>query len=323
MRCVMGVDGGGSQTTVAIVDDMGNCLALTQGEGANHQIIGAEEAFAHIDATVQRALQDAGLPPEAIAFVQYGLAGADRENDFEILRPGLMASPFPRWCLVSDAWQALRAGAEDNIGVALVCGSGANAVGRNRRGDTVQVGGFGYLFGDAAGGSYLAVEAFRAAVRAFEGREEPTVLTETVPRSLGYNGMQALYDAYLDDPPDEIPLSLTLTLHDAAHRNDHVAQAVLQAMGHEMGRTANAVIRRLGSLAEEFRIPIVLSGSVVQRGRSPFVLDPLVETIRSEFPTADLNVLRVLPVYGSVLLACDHEHLRVPDKLATHFIQEG
>lgn len=61
--------------------------------------------------------------------------------------------------IVSDAWYGLRSGTSDYVGVSLVYGFGTNAVGQNRDGLEVQVGGFGCLFGDTAGGRDLAHDA--------------------------------------------------------------------------------------------------------------------------------------------------------------------
>lgn len=314
MPHVMGVDGGGSQTTVAIADERGHLVSVGRASGANHQTIGIDAAVSHIDDAMQTALTLAGLRPRDIAFVHYGVAGADRPRDFEILNVGLARLRFSRWRAVSDAWEGLRAGTDDYVGVSLVCGSGTNAVGRNALGDEVQVGGFGYAFGDTAGGTHLAVETFRAAVRAYQGREVATELMRAVPQFLGCSDMEQVYNSFLDNDTD-IPIDLARVLHRVADGGDAVAQKILSSMGRELGLAALAVLRQLPGIEEQPVIPLILIGSILQKGKSPFVLDTLAQTVQKRYPTVRLHLLDVPPVFGSVLLALDCLHL-VADPLA-------
>lgn len=304
MSYIIGVDGGGSQTTAVVADLRGRLIARGRSAGANHQIIGMDLARTHIADAIETALHNASIGRHEIAFVVYGLAGADRERDFRILREGLAQLPFDEWDVVCDSWEGLRGGTDDYVGVSLVCGSGTNAVGRNRAGHEVQVGGFGYAFGDTAGGSHLSQATFRAAVRAYQGREEATRLSQAVPAHLGFADMDAVYNHFLDYDTT-IPLSLSLVVHEQAASGDAVSQRILAEMGRELGLAANAVMAQLETRPDE-ELPIVLVGSVLQKGRSPFVLGALEETVHRRFSGAFLQQLDVPPVYGSVLLALDH-----------------
>lgn len=301
---VAGVDGGGSQTSVVVVDEAGTIRGHGKAGSANHQLVGMDRAIASINEAIEAALAAAGVGASDLAFIQYGLAGADRPPDFVSLHPALQALPYGPYALLSDAWEGLRAGTEDNVGVTLVCGSGTNAIGRNAQGESVQVGGFGYLFGDAAGGSYLAQETFRTAVRAFERRTAPTVLTQMVPKALGYASMQAMYDHMLDTEA-EAPLELSLVVHAAAAAGDSAARAILATMGRELGLAALAVLAQLGGKDANPYLPIVLVGSVVQKGQSQDMLAAVQRTIDGHWPEGVIKVLDVAPVYGAVRLAMD------------------
>src|SRR4030095_2555655 len=98
---------------------------------SNHQSIGMDKALAHINESIDQALQAAGLSHTDIAFTQYGLAGLDREQDYDIVRPALADIPFSNWDMVSDTFEGLRTGSTSNKGVVLICGTGSNAAGRN------------------------------------------------------------------------------------------------------------------------------------------------------------------------------------------------
>ncbi|MBW7462144.1 ATPase, partial [Paenibacillus sepulcri] len=121
---------GNSKTFTVITDAEGRLIARGLAGCGNHQVPGIDTALANIIKSADMALEQAGLRYEDIAFVQYGLAGADRQKDFDILRPCLASLPFLKWDVVCDTYEGLRAGTKDNIGIVLVCGSGTNAAGR-------------------------------------------------------------------------------------------------------------------------------------------------------------------------------------------------
>lgn len=320
MRYIIGVDGGGSQTCAVLVDDLGRVLGIGRSGSANHQTVGLSKALKSIRTAIRSALTQAKVKSDAVTYVQYCLAGADREKDFEILRIGLSSLPYRSWGVVSDAWEGLRAGTEDNVGVSVVCGTGTNAIGRDPLGNQVQVGGFGYPFGDAAGGSFLAVEAFRAAVRDWEGRGSPTDLTKRVPELLALPDMEAVFNHFLDTEA-HIPLDLAVVVHEAATAGDVVSQQLLATMGRELGWAAIAVLDRLGHWEGLAEIPVILVGSVFQKGRSQFLLKAMAETVQSRFARARLKILDVAPVYGAVLLGWDHEMIAPAPQLKDELVQ--
>ncbi|OBZ10241.1 N-acetylglucosamine kinase [Bacillus sp. FJAT-26390] len=307
---IIGIDGGGSKTYAVIVDANGDKISSGVAGPSNHQTIGIDKALANINDSIDQALQAAGLSHADIAFAQYGLAGLDREQDYQIVRPALSHIPFARWNIVSDTFEGLRTGSPSNIGVVLICGTGSNAAGRNEAGETVQVGGIGYLYGDNLGANYMATTMFRAAVRSWEGREIPSVLPEKLLQYFGFPTMGALINDFLDREIQYIREGkLTISLHEAAREGDALAIRLLKEAGNELGITANTVIRRLGGF-KGITVPIVLVGSVLQKGRSPYLLNELRRVLELENPNVELIIPELAPVYGAILLAMDH--LEIP-----------
>lgn len=318
MRYLMGVDGGGSKTYTVLTDEYGNKVGEGLSGRGNHQVEGIEAALMNIKESIDKALASAGLEYKDISFTQFGLAGADREKDFAILRPALNTLPLESWDLVCDTFEGLRIGNENNIGVVLVCGSGTNAAGRNEEGKVVQTGGFGYFYGDAAGGKHLAKETFRSAIRSWEFREIPSLLTDKVPSFFGFQTMEQLFHDFLDRDIYDVPGELTLVLHEAADEGDLLAIQILSNTGKELGIAANSVIKRLGGFESDI-IPIVLVGSVFQKARNQHLLQSLKTTIESENPNISFIISEIEPVYGSILLAMDHLGMKTCEEIYQKF----
>lgn len=318
---VMGIDGGGSKTYAVIVDETGKRLGSAVAGCGNHES-GLQEAMTEIRRAGEEAMRVAGVTFDELDFVQYGLAGADRPQDFAILRPALSQLPWKRWDVVCDTMTGLRVGSPENIGVVAICGSGCNSAGRHFSGKTAQTGGFGYLAGDAAGGDTLAKEAFRAAIRAWEQREEPTVLQTMVPAHLGYPDVEAMWNDALDRDLQEVPLSLCKVLHEAADIGDSVAIRILSTMGQEYGISVHSVILRMGGF-EGIEVPVVLSGSVFQKGQNPHLIGAMKAELDRWGHRYRVVIPTMEPVYGAVLLAFDHLGLQANEEMMAQFSAYG
>lgn len=298
----LGIDAGGSKTHALLVDEKGQVLGRGLGGNGNHQTA-FEQARTSIDDACRQALQEAGATKEQVTFAYFGLAGADREPDYEILRPMIASLDYKQYAIACDTMIGMRAGTNQSYGAVIISGTGFNAAARNPQGEELQYGGFGYLFGDGQGsGTDLAVHAFRSAIRASEGREQATLLTKLVPERLGYATIQEMYDdaLYNGKRPSH---SLAKVMFEAASLGDAVAIRILREAGSEHANAVLALIKRLGMEQESF--DVVLTGSVLSRGGSPHMIDAIQEALALAAPHAKTVRLTVDPVIGAVLSAMD------------------
>lgn len=299
MKYYLGVDGGGSKTYVLIADELGSIVGKGRSGNGNHQV-DREGARRNIREAVDMAMADAGLRREQIAFACFGLAGADREADYRILRPMIAELGFARHDIHCDTIIAMRAGTDRPYGVVLICGSGTNSAGRSPAGESLQVGGFTYATGDFGGGGALAVEAFRAVIRAWDGREPQTALTPLVLAEMGYASVAEMFDDCLDRDRQP-PLGLAKLLFEAAAGGDAAAIDILRRQGEELGKQASAVIRRLGMARETF--DVVLAGSILTRGQGDYVQAEIRRAVAAVAPNAAVKKLAVEPVVGALWMA--------------------
>ncbi|MFB9330851.1 N-acetylglucosamine kinase [Paenibacillus aurantiacus] len=308
MTYYLGVDGGGSKTLAVISDDKGRIVGQGRSGCGNHQI-GAAIAEQSIREAVGSALEEAGLAQSDITYAMFGLAGADREADFQILRPLAAGLGFERHDVVCDTVIGLRAGTRQPDGVVIICGSGTNCYGVNASGESIQVGGFGYEFGDFGGGSELAVEVFRTVIRAWEDREEPTKLTALTLESLGYDSVESMFHHYLDEGK-RAPHTLAKLLFDAADEDD-VARRLLAKQGTELGLAARAVIRKLAMGQDVF--DLVMVGSVLTRSDNRHLVAAIQELVLPEAPGCTLRTLELEPAAGALLLAMERDGCAVQE----------
>ncbi|CAM4421713.1 N-acetylglucosamine kinase-like BadF-type ATPase [Paenibacillus endophyticus] len=306
----LGIDAGGSKTHALLVDDRGRVLGRGLGGNGNHQTA-FEKAGTNIEDACQQALQEAGIAKEQVTYAYFGLAGADREPDYEILRPMIASLGYEHYAIACDTMIGMRAGTNKSYGGVIISGTGFNAAARNAQGEELQYGGFGYLFGDGQGsGTDLAVHAFRSAIRAWEGREQVTLLSELVPERLGYATIQDMYDdaLYNHKRPGH---GLAKVMFEAAAQGDAVAIRILREAGSEHANAVMALIKRLGM--EQERFDVVLTGSVLSRGGSPHMVDAINEELAAAAPYAKTVRLTVDPVIGAVMSAMDSKGISIDE----------
>lgn len=302
MSLYLGVDAGGSKTHAVICDEQGNILGKGESGNGNHQI-DLEHAARNIEEACKTALQEAGAAKEDINFAYFGLAGADREADYEILRPMIGALGFPKHAIACDTIIGMRAGTSRPYGAALICGTGFNSAARNRKGEELQYGGFGFLYGDGyAGGSGFAKLAFRAVIREWDERGPATLLTPLVLEQMGYTSVEPMYEDVLYGKT-KVPPSLVKTLFQAAEAGDGVAIRILEAEGEELANAVCTLIRRLDMKDDVF--DIVYIGSVLNRPNSSILTDAIERIVAIRAPHASCVRLTSDPVSGALLCAMD------------------
>jgi N-acetylglucosamine kinase-like BadF-type ATPase len=190
------------------------------------------------------------------------------------------------------------------VGIAVVSGTGANAMGMNAAGKRFRIGGFGPDFGDLGGGTDIGIEALRKAFRSLDGRDQPTLLADLIRQRLRLERLDDLLD--LLEPGHGrgfSPALLAPIVFEAAAHWDRAALSILEGAGRELGIAARAVARELFSPDERF--VLVMGGSVLQKGKVPVMRDRLRAEVAAEFPHAQPRVLDWKPVAGAVLYALD------------------
>ena len=155
MAYFLGVDAGGTNTFAVIVNEFGEVIGIGTGGNGNHQI-NRDIAEKSLHDAVNGAITNAKISRDELTFSYFGIAGADRPVDFQILTPIINKLDLPNYEIACDTYIALRAGTDRSYGVVIICGTGVNCAGISTEQAMYQCGGFNYLHGDFGGGTGLA-----------------------------------------------------------------------------------------------------------------------------------------------------------------------
>ncbi len=298
MRHVLGIDAGGTKTRAVLADETGRVIAGARGGGANLRTHGELEVEKVLHSVIDQAEGEAGVRVDALAL---GIAGADRPEDHAVLREILRRIGFrKRVVLANDARVAFVAGSTLRVGLALICGTGSIAWGRNSRGDVARAGGWGWHLGDEGSGFWIGERAIRDVLRGADGRGPATRLEKPLFEHFGIERpdeiVRALYDR--DYPRHQVAM-FAVRVEEAATRGDAVAAQILAAASEELVLAARSVVGRLDLEAGPY--DVVLSG-----GTFAF-LPALRESVRGKLSTSNARVtlLAEEPAMGAVKLALE------------------
>ena len=161
--------------------------------------------------------------------------------------------------LTNDA-ELLLGALPDAMGVALIAGTGAIALGRDARGTTARANGWGHLIGDEGSGYALGHGAVRAATRAADGRGPATTLLAAITHAWALTTPADII-AHVYAHPDKVEIARLAPLVLAAWRaGDAVAGRIVRRAAGELAASALAVGH---ALALPHDLPLACGGALL------------------------------------------------------------
>ncbi len=298
MRHVLGIDAGGTKTRALLADEEGRVVGSALGGGANLKTHGELEVEKVLHHVIEAAEAEAGVVPDAVAL---GIAGADRPDDHAVLKAILRRIGFKsRVVVTNDARIVFVAGSPLRVGLALVCGTGSIAWGRNGAGEVGRAGGWGWHLGDEGSGFWIGERAVRQVLRAADGRGPATALEKPLLEHFGIARTQDIVRAVYDgDYPRHHVAMFSLRVAEVARAGDRVASDILEAAARELTLAARSVIERLK--LEQAPYDVVLSGGTFR------ALPELAESVAKNLAAGKARVRRLEeePAIGAVKLAIE------------------
>lgn len=297
-QLVVGIDGGASKTDVAVVTLGGEVVGRGRGAGSCPHFVGVDESVRLLDELVTGAAGGG-----AVIHASACISGLDLVSEVDAYRMRLGEFIWARQGLIveNDLFGLLRTGSENRNAIAVICGTGINAVGLHESGARVRFHSLGPLSGDWGGGQGLGQEALWHAARAVDGRGPATALTERIGAEYGM-AVPDLIEAIHLDRISELTLSrLAPAVFAASDEGDAVAQRLVDRQADEVIAYVRACAARLGYTGS---VDIVLGGGILH-ARHGRLHGRIERGVREILPEAALLTPRRAPVVGATLLAME------------------
>lgn len=297
---IIGIDGGGTKTVAWLAstpDNWQKAMPVILGRGvsgpANQRAVGPAIARDNLDAAIEAAFADAGVPRMTVAAACLGLAGADRESDRRMVEDWADAARVAGNVeVVNDAIPLLHVDSGNGIGVALIAGTGSLAWGRNSNGQTARCGGWGYLFSDEGSAFGIGREVLRAVSVAVDGRGERTRLVTDVLTFLNLTSPQEIVTAvYSHEVPRAVVANVAFLAFSAASQDDVVARKILQNAAQELAGMAAVSAHRLSL---QSHLSLSMTGAVLLQNPD------FCEQVIAEIETVGVRLARTIKIEHAV-----------------------
>jgi glucosamine kinase len=261
---VIGVDGGGTQTRLALALLDGTEVGRRTGPAGLIDPRDPGASAAVIIALVRRAASEVGLllPAEALCA---GLAGSGVASLRDAVSADLLEAGLARRVAVVHDGEVARDGAlGGDPGILLAAGTGSVAYGRAEDGRTARCGGWGALAGDEGSAWSIGRSGLRAALRAADGRGPDTALAVAIPGELGLGDVFDL-PAWIGRASKGDVAALAPRVLRCADDGDAVAGRIVDRAAGELALHVETLLERLGPWTAP--VPVVLHGGLLGEDR--------------------------------------------------------
>ncbi len=297
---VIGVDAGGSKTTawIAKVDDSSSePLGVGEAGPGNPRAVGFKAAQQEIRLAISRAFENAAFVRSTVESLCLSAAGAGRSAEQAQLREWAESLQLANRIVVTgDAEPILAAASPESTGIALICGTGSLAWGRNAAGCIDRTGGWGPLFGDEGSAYLIALSGLRAAARAGDGRGPETALLDAFQQRLDAATPSALIERVYGAALTRKQIAACVDVVFAAAKSDDVASRIISVAAIDLADMVSALAVKLSLPPMEFSL--ALAGGVLMH--QPEFRSSVV---RSAGVDSQQIVLVPEPVVGAISIA--------------------
>lgn len=305
---VMGIDGGGTKSHLAVFSTDGGLVGMTSYGALNHE--GMPGSFAQLERElggfVAASLADMGLSVGQIAYAVLGLAGADTPAQCGTLAALVRRLGLAQSLVVNDAYLGVPAGAPGGCGICAINGTGATVAAIDSGGRRQQVGGIGEYSDDCGGGTWYGTQVVAQAYNQLFRSGPRTALTTLLLDAMPPGGPDSFVER-LTDGLEQGGLSLSALnrlLFVAAAQGDPVATGVVE-------RSAQSYAGSIAHLATSLRFAadaplwVTLAGSVFVKEPCPLLPTLVLQRVGQLLPDRQVQFVKLTapPVAGAVLWA--------------------
>ncbi|MEO8884082.1 MAG: BadF/BadG/BcrA/BcrD ATPase family protein [Devosia sp.] len=284
---ILGVDGGGSKTLIAVADASGTVIRMRRGEGINP--LDNRRWRADFEAQFRAFGAVPNLAGAAVALPSYGeveeISAAQRAATTTAL------GDIPQRVL-NDVDAAHIGAFAGGPGILILSGTGSMAWARDAGGTSFRVGGWGDLIGDEGSSHWIGMQVLGLVTRALDGRVDMTGLVDALFDFLRLDRSQAMnsiegWVAHLGHARSEIA-ALAPLVSRLAEAGDAGATGIVNS-------AAEHLAVHVTTIAKQSRLPLDWSYA-----GGTFASRALLDAVAKKIGTAPKRP--VLPPIGGALL---------------------
>jgi glucosamine kinase len=162
---ILGLDGGGTKTVLAIANRAGKVHQVISGAGINP----FDNTTWQTELT--KILGQVSIPPDQLAFSSFGMPGYGESDEVSNAQLEVVRTLAGENCIVqNDVAVAFTGALAGGSGVLVLAGTGSMAWGENTKNKVARVGGWGEGFGDEGSAHWIGLQALQKLSWTIDGR---------------------------------------------------------------------------------------------------------------------------------------------------------
>lgn len=264
----LGVDGGGTKTSYAVIDADGLVRARHVGPSVSHLAQGFARATDVLLDGIAAALHEAALAPADLTYAFLGLPSYGEDSATTALMDSMPARllDVARYRCGNDMVCSWAGSLACDDGISVIAGTGSMAYGEYA-GRTARAGGWGELIGDEGSAYWIAREGMNLFSRMSDGRAPRDLLYELVRARVGITvDLDLCARVYGEGvSPRSAFAAFAPLVHEAARAGDAQAAEIFRRGVDELVQCVQAVRRSL-QVPDDEVLPVSNTGGVFQGG---------------------------------------------------------
>jgi N-acetylglucosamine kinase-like BadF-type ATPase len=299
MNYYIGIDGGGTKTKVNVNNEQEEIVLESLSGPSSIDTVSEHETYQAFLTALKPFYDQVKKPVISGFFV--GLGGIVSEKDCLHVEAIVRKLPFvtsqTKVKAKNDMENALYSGLLFDEGIALICGTGMGAFGKNKEGKTHKAGGWGFKEGDLGSSYDLGMRSLRHVIKAFDGREKKTDFSMDIAQTINMKDTEDFVDImhtkYLDRTWIA-SLAPLVTKH--ALLQDEIALQIVKDATKELATAVYAVKTKL----QITHPTLVIVGSL---GHAQGYHEELIHQLKKLIPEIKTIKPQVDPAYAASLMA--------------------
>ncbi len=296
MEYFLGIDGGGTRSSLILIDSKGNKVLEKKGKSLNYRAVGEEKFIKNLDNLISNIKKD-------VKYSCLALAGVDnkkeRENILKLIKKSSFRKYFKSYYFLVNDVEAILPTIDSRKGIAIIAGTGSNFYAKNGK-KSYKAGGLGYILSDEGSAFDIGQKVLRAAIKSNDGRGEKTILEKMVLRQAKTKNARDLKTLIHKGILKQNVAAFAHLTEKAIEKKDKVIKEILLSAADDLEKGAVTVAKKV-ELSGEFKICLI--GSAL---KNKFLLKELSNRLRKRFKKAE--ILKVEnPALGAAKLALNEK----------------
>ena len=305
MTRYLGVDGGGSKTAFALIDDTGHVLARATAPTSYYFNDGFDVVERTLTQGVAEVCDRASVTPSDVDAAFFGLPGYGEASD-DIARLDAVPAAVlghDRYSCDNDMVCGWAGSLACQDGINVISGTGSMTYGE-RQGVGRRVGGWGELFGDEGSAYWVATQGLNAFSRMSDGRLPigplHALLSDRLQLAGDLDVVGLVIDKWSGDRSSIAALATTVC--EAGRAGDDVARRILTDAVVELVTLIDTT-RALVGFTEHQTVPVSYSGGMFS---DEGFLDGFLVALQNRPVEYDLRRPLLEPALGAAIYAAKH-----------------